>query len=277
MESDMPTMTLPLGTVSYRDVGEGTPILALHATMHDSADYAGIEPALSETHRLITVDWPGHGASPTPEKPLTAAQLGTLAVDVVDRLGLRDLVVIGNSVGGYAACRIALERPDRVAGLVLVNTGGFTPHSPFSRAFCAVLGRPSVLRAIAPVFARGYLRPQSAADRDVLTRVRAAARTTAGADTGAALWRSFTEPAHDLRDAASAITAPVLITWGARDLTAPVAWGRVVADAIPGARLVTLPTGHVPFTSAPRLWLDEVLPFLARISAGPANGTATRS
>lgn len=272
----MPTMTLALGTVAYTDVGTGPPVLALHANMHDGADYAAVAQALARAHRLITVDWPGHGASPALEKPLTAAQLGDLAVEFVDRLGVTDLVVIGNSVGGYAACRIALERPDRVAGLVLVNTGGFTPHTPVSRAFCALLGRPAVLRTIAPGFARLYLRPSSTADREVLARVRARSRSAAGARAGAALWRSFTERAHDLRDVAARIQVPVLITWGARDLTAPVRWGRLVADAIPGARFVTLPTGHVSFTSAPGPWLDEVLPFLAAVSPDRADGPTAR-
>lgn len=270
----MPMLTLSRAAVRYAEVGAGPPLLALHANLHDSADYAHVAAELAREHRLITLDWPGHGGSPAPEKPLTAAQLGDLAVEFVDRLGLTNLVVIGNSVGGYAACRIAIERPERVAGVVLVNTGGFTPHTPVSRAFCALLGRPGVLRAVAPYFARAYMRPRTAADREVVARVRAASRTSAGARTGAALWRSFTEPAHDLRDRAGAITVPVLITWGAMDPTAPLAWGRLVAAAIPGARLVALPTGHVGFTSDPDAWLREVLPFLAQASVGCAEGPA---
>lgn len=263
----MPMLTLTHGIVSYSDIGTGPPVLALHATLHDSADYAGVAVELSREHRLITVDWPGHGDSPAPEKPLTAAQLGDLAVDFAQRLELTNLVIIGNSVGGYAACRVALEHPERVAGLVLVNTGGFTRHTPVSRALCAVLGRPAVIRAVAPLLARAYLRPTTTADRDVLARVRTRSRTPLGARTGAALWRSFTQPAHDLRAAANAITAPVLITWGAKDLTAPVKWGRLVAEAIPGARFVTLPTGHVVFTSEPDAWLREVLPFVEESQA----------
>ena len=274
----MPLMTLRHGTVSYTDSGDGPPVLALHANLHSSADYAAVADDLSREHRLITLDWPGHGDSPAVENPLTAEQFGDLAVEFADRLGVTNLAVVGNSVGGYAACRIAIERPDRVAGLVLVNTGGFTPHSASSRAFCAVLGRPYVIRIVAPYFARAYMRPQTAADRAVIARVRARSRTGAGARAGAALWRSFTEPAHDLRVAARAITAPTLVTWGAKDPTAPVKWGRLVADAIPGARFVTLPTGHVAFSSAPEAWLREVLPFLAQVQAsaervdGPATG-----
>lgn len=259
----MPIISLTRGDVSYTDEGAGPPVLALHANLHDRTDYTGVAGRLGRGRRFIALDWPGHGASPAGENPLTAAELGDLAIEFVDRLGLTNLVVVGNSVGGYAACRVALARPTCVAGLVLVNTGGFTPHNAFSRTFCAVLGRPTVMRAVAPTFARAYMRPKTAADRDVIARVRASARTAVGARTGAALWRSFTDPAHDLRTTAAAITSPVLITWGARDFTAPVRWGRLAAEAIPGARLVTLPTGHVAFASEPGAWLDEVLPFVS--------------
>lgn len=153
----MPTVTTSLGTISYTDSAPddsaAPPALLLHANLHDGRDYAPVLDALSDGRRVIAVDWPGHGNSPVPGAPLGAPELGDTAVEFVDVLNLRNLVVVGNSVGGYAACRIALERPDRVAGLVLVNTGGFTPHTPFSRAFCAVMGRPGAIRSCARYFA----------------------------------------------------------------------------------------------------------------------------
>jgi pimeloyl-ACP methyl ester carboxylesterase len=258
----MPTLTTSLGTISYTDRGEGPPVLLLHAALHDSTDYAPVYDALCHGRRVVSVDWPGHGASPEPSEPLSAPQLGDLAIELVDALALSNLVVVGNSVGGYAACRIALERPDRASGIVLINNGGFTPHTPFSRAFCAVMGRPAVARSVFPLFVRAYMRPKTDDDRRIVTRVLARTRTRAGARTAAALWKSFAQPAHDLRKTGKGITAPVLITWGTKDFTAPVRWGRAVADAIPGAQLTTLPTGHVVFSSAPERWLQEVVPFV---------------
>ena len=96
----------------------------------------------------------------------------------------------------------------------------------------------------------------------IVRRVVHRAKTAEGAKTAAALWKSFTEPGHDLRDRAAQIAAPVLITWGARDLTAPLRWGKAVQTAIPGSRFEALPTGHVVFSSEPQAWLDTVLPFV---------------
>jgi pimeloyl-ACP methyl ester carboxylesterase len=258
----MPTTRTSLGTVSYTDEGSGPPILLLHATLHDRTDFAPVHDPLAEGRRVLALDWPGHGESPLPDVPLSAVQLGDLLVEFADVLDLRSVVVVGNSVGGYAACRLALERPDRVAGLVLVNTGGFTPHGPFTRSACAVMGRPAVLKSVFGMTVRAYMRAKNATDRAVVARVAARAKTADGARTGAALWKSFTETDHDLRGRAAQIAAPVLITWGAKDLTAPQRWGKAVQAAIPGSRFEVLPTGHVVFSSEPEAWLDMAVPFV---------------
>jgi pimeloyl-ACP methyl ester carboxylesterase len=54
----------------------------------------------------------------------------------------------------------------------------------------------------------------------------------------------------------------VLITWGAKDVTAPRRWGEVVHAAIAASTFTALPTGHVVFASEPQAWLDTVLPFV---------------
>ena len=258
----MPTVQTSLGTVFYTDEGSGPPILLLHAALHDHTDFDTVRGGLTRGRRVLTLDWPGHGASPLPSVPLRAVQFGDLSIEFADLLDLRNLVVVGNSVGGYAACRLALEREERVSGVVLVNTGGFTPHSVFTRFFCAVMGRPGVVRAVFPAFVRAYMHSKNSTDKAVVSRVVGRARTVDGAKTAAALWKSFTDPGHDLRVRAARIVAPVLITWGAKDVTAPVRWGKAVAAAIPGSTFEAFPTGHVVFSSEPAAWLDIVLPFV---------------
>jgi pimeloyl-ACP methyl ester carboxylesterase len=258
----MATIQTSQGTVSYTDDGSGPPILLLHAALHDRTDYGPVHGALAKGRRVLALDWPGHGESPLPTAPLGAVQFGDLLVEFADRLDLSKVVVVGNSVGGYAACRLALERPERVAGLVLVNTGGFTPHGALTRLVCAVMAKPAVVKAVFPVSVRAYMRVKSATDRAVVARVTARAKTDEGAQTAAVLWRSFTEPDHDLRTRAAQISAPVLITWGSRDLTAPKRWGKAVQAAIPGSMFEALPAGHVVFSSEPAAWLAAVVPFV---------------
>jgi pimeloyl-ACP methyl ester carboxylesterase len=260
--SPMTTMQTSFGPVSYTDEGSGPPVVLLHAALHDRTDFDPVIDALGAGRRVLALDWPGHGESPLPATPLRAVEFGDLLIEFADRLDLTNAVVIGNSVGGYAACRLALERAERVAGVVLINNGGFTPHSVVTRVFCGVMGHPAVIKTVFPGFVRAYMRAKNPMDKAIVDRVVARAHTDGGARTAAALWKSFTDPGHDLRPRATQISAPVLITWGAKDVTAPVRWGKAIAAAIPGSRFETLPTGHVVFSSEPDAWLKAVLPFV---------------
>ena len=108
--------------------------------------------------------------------------------------------MVGNSVGGFAAARLAIRRPELVRGLVLVDSGGFLGRSPQVRAFCALMARPRFLRAIYPWFANRYMRPQSDEPTAgyATSASRPPARTPACARS-ASCGGSFTSPEHDLR------------------------------------------------------------------------------
>jgi pimeloyl-ACP methyl ester carboxylesterase len=263
----MPVLTTPSATVAYDETGTGDPLLLLHATLHDRSDFSDVVPQLSRTHRVIALDWPGHGESPLPldgREPGSGVFADVLE-EFVDALDLRDVVLIGNSVGGHAACRLAATRPDRVAAVVTVQGAGFTPDAAWVRAYCRFVGRPRMARRMFPAFARAYLRPTSEHDREILRQVTARAHSDEGAATFAAMWRSFAEPGNDLSPYAARITAPLLVTWGKHDLTLPRSWARRAHRAVPGSRFAYLDTGHLPFTSDPRAFLDLVDPWIAGV------------
>jgi pimeloyl-ACP methyl ester carboxylesterase len=258
------TVQTRVGEVAYSDTGEGPVVVLLHATLHDRHDFDAIVPSLRRDHRVIAVDWPGHGDSPAPEpnyRP-TAASFADALADVVAALDLPPAAFIGNSVGGFAAARLAIAEPQRVSRLVLVNTGGFVTN-PAVQLYCRTLGRPAVMKRVLPRFVRSYMKATSDNDHAVQERLLARARTREGVVLAAALWRSFASPDYDLRPRADRITAPCLIVWGSKDTAAPMLVGRATAAAIPGSRLEALPTGHVVFSSDPDGFLAIAEPFLA--------------
>lgn len=261
----MPTIQTRAGRVAYSELGSGPTVLLLHATLHDRHDFDPIVEALARRYRTIAVDWPGHGdsdpvdAAVEPSAPLFADVLE----DVVDGLGLARAVLIGNSVGGFAAARLAITRPECVAGLVLVNAGGFIPLSPLTRTFCRIIGTPAFVRLGAPLFIRGYMKAKTDSDREISKRAIAAAKTAEGIRTETGLWRSFATPEHDLRSRAAELSAPTLIVWGKKDIAVPLRGGRATHNAIRGSRLEILDTGHVVFSSDPDGFLAMVEPFLA--------------
>lgn len=263
----MPTVDTRAGTLTYQDRGDGPVLILSHATLHSHHDFDAVAPTLARDHRVIAVDWPGCGDSPPPADPanLSAPLFADALEDLVDHLGASKVVLIGNSVGGFAAARLAINRPQQVAGLVLVQTGGFMPMNAAVRLFCRTMGTPTVFKALAPLFTRAYMKPRTALDHEIVDHTRAQVRTAAGRLQGAALWRSFAGRDHDLRSRARHITAPTLIIWGRRDVAIPQAAGRAANAAIPGSEFVVLNTGHVSFSSAPDEFLALTQPFLATI------------
>ena len=261
----MTTIQTRAGRVAYRESGSGPTVLLLHATLHDRHDFDPIVETLARRYRTIAVDWPGHGdsdpvdAGMEPSAPLFAGVLE----DVVDGLGLARAALIGNSVGGFAAARLAITRPEFVAGLILVNTGGFVPLNPLARTFCRVMSTPAVWRT-APLFVRGYMKAKSDNDREIVERAIARARTDDGVRTATGLWRSFATPEHDLRNRADALSAPTLIVWGKRDMLVPIAFADHVREALPAAEHLVLPGGHVPQLENPKRTHDALSRFLAK-------------
>jgi pimeloyl-ACP methyl ester carboxylesterase len=250
------------GEVAYSDSGEGPVVVLLHATLHDRHDFDAIVPSLRHDHRVIALDWPGHGGSPAPGRPPTAALYADVLADVVATLDLPPAAFVGNSVGGFAAARLAIAEPQRVSRLVLVNSGGFIA-SPAANLYCRTLGVPAVMKRVLPRFVRSYMKATSDNDYAVQERVLARANTADGVGLMAALWRSFAMPEYDLRPLADRIAAPCLVVWGSKDTAIPMRLGRATAAAIPGSQLEVLPTGHIPFSSDPAGFLAIAAPFLA--------------
>lgn len=260
----MPTVQTRGGTLTYQDQGEGPVLILLHATLHSHHDFDSVAPILARDYRVIAPDWPGCGDSPRASN-VSAPLFADALEDLVDHLGESRVLLIGNSVGGFAAARLAIDRPEQVAGLVLVQTGGFVPMNPVVRLLCRAMGTPALFKVLAPLALHAYMQPQSPLDHQIIARVAAAEKTPEGRADGAAMWRSFVSPEHDLRPRAAELTAPTLIIWGRRDRSSPLFIGRATHRAIEGSRFEVLDTGHVPFASAPGEFLDVVLPFLATV------------
>ncbi|MCV7192644.1 alpha/beta hydrolase [Mycolicibacterium brumae] len=87
-----------------------------------------------------------------PQHPeiLAADLLADALADVVCDLALPPVTLIGNSVGGFAAARLAITDPGRVDKLILVQAGGFTPLNAAIRGFSRAMGTPTVLRTVFP-------------------------------------------------------------------------------------------------------------------------------
>lgn len=252
-----------VGGVAVHVTGSGPGILLLHANGGDHYDFDGIVPSLARARTVYAVDWPGHGDSDW-TADATACAFAELLPELIEDLDCGPVVLLGNSVGGFAALRTAIQHPDLVTKLVLVNPGGFTPRSPFMSAACRLFGNsrvaPMVMRQLPRIYLRG------ATDGVATARARAVSASQSPEQVGtfASMWRSFADPGHDGRRGADRLTVPTLLVWGKRDPVLP--WwidGKRAAKAMPGATVVIMNCGHQAFLEIPGEFSNVLEAFLA--------------
>lgn len=254
-----------------RPLGDGTPLLCLHAIGHGSGDFGPLADRLEAQGApvaLAAIDWPGQGRSPADAlgEPASAGRYAEILAALVPLLfGDRRPVLLGNSIGGAAAIRAASSDSRLTAGLLLCNPGGLAPVDAVARRFC--LGLSGLFRAGArgawwyPALFRAYYRwvlPQAPERR---AEICAAAGASAGVLAEA--WASFAEQASDLRAALGRVAVPVQFAWARDDRI--VSWARsAAAVAASGADVRMFPGGHAPFLEAPDLFVPLLLDALQR-------------
>lgn len=243
-------------------------VVCLHAIGHGGGDFAAFDAALPG-HRIIALDWPGHGASGVDPQSPTAARYARLLDGFLKVLGVERPILVGNSIGGAAAVRIAAEHPERVRALVLANPGGFDPGGFFARLFIGHLekkfhGGAEGLASFSEWFAGyydGVLRtPASAARR--------AAIVTAGYESATLLeqaWHGFGLDEADQRALAPALVMPVWVAWADDDGLIQWSRNRAAVESIPNVRVDHFAAGHAPFLETPEPFFAGLSRFLASV------------
>jgi pimeloyl-ACP methyl ester carboxylesterase len=260
----MPYLNLPTGSVHYSEHGQGVPLVLLHANPGDSQDFEAVIPALSQSFRVLALDWPGYGQSAMPQHLESVRVLLYYKIlrEFLVALSLPPALFVGNSVGGNVAARLASECPELVRGLVLVAPGGFTQQNFITRLFCKIQGSQFSLSPYR--FARMYLKLRTPTANAMLHRASTLQATAERIALNRAMWRSFARPENDLRKSAQSIRAPTLLLFGKHDPAIPARKdGMVAAQCIPSSQLVIMPCGHAAFAEVPELFLVQVQPFLA--------------
>lgn len=105
----------------YEIHGEGEPLLLLHGGLMSSGVFGPVLPQLAENHRVITVDLHGHGRTALGERKITAVDIGRDLGVVIEKLGLRQVDVMGWSFGAAAGLQLAFQHPSLVRKLVVVS------------------------------------------------------------------------------------------------------------------------------------------------------------
>jgi pimeloyl-ACP methyl ester carboxylesterase len=244
------------GTVelSVTEKGEGHPFLLLHGgggplTVNGFGDLlASQRPA-----RVVIPTHPGFGGTPRPDSLAGVPGLAALYIALLADLDLRDVTVIGNSIGGWIAAEMALLDTDRISSFVLVDAVGIeVPGHPIADFFSLTPKQVAELSYHDPD--RFGIDPSKLSPEAL--EVMAGNRATLAVYAGTSM--------HDagLTGRLAGVMTPTLVVWGDSDRIADVDYGRAFADAIPGGRFQLLPdTGHLPQIETPGRLIDVVWAF----------------
>jgi len=220
--------------------GDGPPLLFLHGIDY-FAQHKAFFDLLSRRFRVIVPRHPGFGSSSRPAWMRTISDIAYLHLDLIDRLALKDVLLVGASFGGWLAMELAIRSTERLAGLVLIDSLGvkFGGRDDVEIADIYALPADEAVR-------RAYADPSKAPNYAALDdkTVEEVAR-----DREAAVlygWRPYMHN-PSLRHWLHRIKVPNLVLWGQRDRIVAPAYGAHLAQALPTARFVPIAdAGHYP-------------------------------
>jgi pimeloyl-ACP methyl ester carboxylesterase len=261
-----PRRTRPVAgqPAAWLEAGSGPPLVLIHGAGGSAELWQPQLDGLADVARVVAPDLPGHGPLGGRGKPSVAAYAEWLG-GFLAALGEVPPVLVGHSMGGAVAQTLALTRPERLAGLVLVGTG----------ARLRVLARIVDLLRQHPREGQSLIQDLSfgaAAPRECVEMVARVLREGAPLVT---LGDYLACDRFDVRDRLAGIRTPTLVVTGAEDRLTPLRYGRLLAETIPGARLVEIPAaGHFPQLEQPVAVNAAIREFLAYLRGASLGGLA---
>lgn len=244
--------------------GQGPAVVCLHAIGHGGGDFDAFVKAVRHQFEVIRIDWPGQGRSGPDHQPASAARYAQLLDEVLEKLGVKQPIILGNSIGGAAAILHASRNP--VRSLALCDTGGLVKVGIAARTMCGLFVRFFAAGArgawwYRPGFRFYYRRmvlpsPAAAEQRE---RIIAVSRELAPLWRDA--WESFRQKDADIRGVAQALDIPVWFAWAKGDRVIPLSLCMPAIKRMKHARVSTFAGGHAPFLERPEEFATAFLAF----------------
>lgn len=258
----------------------GRPLLLVHGFSGAKEDFEDHwEPLAERGWHVVAPDLRGHGAS---DHPIGADDYSldlfeADAIALVDDLGWDHFVLLGHSMGGMVSQAIAVHHPDRLGGLVLMDTiSGPVPGGSVQFFFMRAAGRVFGMKTMARFVRKPPPRSPDSVRRLYAERPgygkAAEAKILATSPVMARTMMSSLRHRPDRLPELRALDLPVLVLAGEHDIAGFVDAARTMADAIPGAQLAVLAdAAHSPQLETPASWWAALTSFLDGLERAPAS------
>ncbi len=264
--------------VHYRDQGNQTdtlPLVLLHGTAASLHTWEGWVEVLQKERRVITLDLPAYGLTgPHPDGDYSVSFYVDFINDFLNRLGVKEGIIGGNSLGGYIAWNYALKYPQKTKKLILVDAAGYPIQSesvplafqlatlPFIKnIFKHITPRPILKKSIENVYGEPSKIDEKLVDRYFELSLRAGNRAAFIDRMSKFKRKGLDENFEQLKN----LQTPTLIIWGEKDLLIPINVAYRFQKDLPVDTLITFPKlGHVPQEEDPQETVKSVLDFLRK-------------
>jgi pimeloyl-ACP methyl ester carboxylesterase len=251
------TIELSAGTIEYEDTGgDGPPIVLLPGLMMDASLWADVIADLSPAHRCIAPTLPlgAHRHAMGPDADLSPRGIARLVEELLDRLDLHDVTLIGNDTGGALVQLIAADGAPRVGRIVLVSCDAFDNFPP------GLTGKSLVLTGKLPPSLFGLFMQQMRL-RPLRRLPLAFGWLTKRGDAATARWMQPALTQREIRrdtvrvlrgiaaerglmqataDRLTSFDRPALVVWASEDRVMPPEHGQRLAELLPQGRLVEI-------------------------------------
>jgi 3-oxoadipate enol-lactonase len=263
--------------IYWDERGRGDPLLLIMGLGYPCSLWHRARPELSQHFRTVALDNRGVGLSDVPPGPYSIATMASDAAAVLDAAGVSSAHVFGVSMGGMIAQEFALQYPTRTRSLILGSTSAGGPSAVraernVSNILMARGMTPQQARQAILPYIYDASTPRERIDEDVSLRQLCLPSPEGymAQLQGILAWESYTRIAE--------ITAPTLVIHGKSDALVPPGNGELIAERIPGAKLVLLEhASHLFLTDQTQAAHKEILAFLLAHSDGRSAPETARS
>lgn len=260
--------------IHYQEKGAGTPLVLLHGYTSSTYSWKDVFDSLSQKFRVIAVDLKGFGFSDKPDGDYTRRAQALLIARLLDNLKIEKVWLCGNSMGGEIALNIALQNPNLVAGLILIDSAGVSISGgellvPDYLLVPVVNRLLSAFALTSDKLVREGLEKSFYDDSKVtLERVAYYYRPLQTRSGQLAALRARTDAGtFPVEQDLNKINVSTLLIWGAEDVVIPLEAGRRMNSLIKDSKLVLIENcGHLPQEEMPLRVLDEITKFLDHAS-----------